>query len=58
MNESAAVLYVKLGTAATAIDYSYPVVAGGTLELPQPIYGGAVTGILAAGTGNAQVTVY
>ncbi len=58
VNESASVLYVKFGATATATSYTYAVVAGGTLELPQPVYGGAITGILSASTGNAQVTSY
>ena len=60
VNESAAVLYVKFGATATATDYTYAVAAGGTLELPQPIYCGLVHGILAAGAAasSAQVTVY
>lgn len=58
VNESSAVLYVKYGATATATSYTYAVVAGGTLEIAQPAYGGAITGILSAGTGNAQVTSY
>jgi hypothetical protein len=58
VNEASAVLYVKYGATATSTDYTYAVAAGGTLELAQPIYCGAVTGILASGTGNAQVSVY
>lgn len=54
-NESGAVLYVKLGPAATATDYSYAMPASGYYEVPYG-YTGAVTGILASGTGNAQVT--
>ena len=58
VNESAAVMYVKYGSAATATSYTYAIVAGGTLEAAQPVYGGIITGILASGTGNAQVTSY
>lgn len=58
VNESAAILYVKFGATATATDYTYAVPAGGTLELPQPVYCGLIHGILASGTGNAQVSVY
>lgn len=54
-NESAAVLYVKLGTGAAATDYTYAMPASGYYEVPYG-YTGAVTGILASGTGNAQVT--
>ena len=61
VNESAAALYIKYGAAATVTDYTYVAPAGGgTVQLTQPIYGGIVTGILAAGAAasNAQVTVY
>lgn len=58
VNESAAILYVKFGSAASATDYSVQVGAGGYYELPLPLYGGVVTGILASGSGNAQVTAY
>jgi hypothetical protein len=58
VNESAAVLYVRFGAGATATAYTYAVPAGSTVELPQPIYAGVVTGILSSGSGNAQVTVY
>lgn len=54
-NESTAILYVKLGTGATATDYTYAVPASGYYEVPFS-YTGAVTGILSANTGFAQVT--
>ncbi len=57
-NESAAILYVKYGTAASITDYTYAVAANANLELASPIYGGVLTGILSTGTGNAQVTAY
>lgn len=55
-NESAAILYVKFGNTASATDYTVPLAAGAYYEVPLPIYGGLITGILASGTGNAQVT--
>lgn len=58
VNESSAVLYVKYGAAATATDYTYQVAPTGTLEVANPVYAGIITGILASGTGNAQVTSY
>lgn len=60
VNEAAAVLYVKFGTVATSTDYTYAIPAGGTMELPQPAYGGIITGILAAGAAasKARTTVY
>lgn len=54
-NESAAILYVKLGAAASATDYTYATPASGYYEVPFS-YTGAVTGILASATGFAQVT--
>jgi len=54
-NESGAVLYVKLGSAASATDYTYAAPANGYYEVPYG-YTGIVTGILASGTGFAQVT--
>lgn len=58
-NESAAILYVKYAAGATATDYTVQIAAGGYYETPagNP-YSGLITGILASGSGNAQVTVY
>ena len=47
-------LYVKLGTAATNIDYTYRLVANEVLELD--FYTGDVTAIKASGSTFAQVT--
>lgn len=58
-NESAAILYVKYGNTASATDYTVQVAAGGYYETPPGApYSGLITGILASGTGFAQVTVY
>ena len=58
-NESAAILYVKYGNTASATDYTVQVAAGGYYETPSGNpYSGLITGILASGTGFAQVTVY
>lgn len=57
MNDStSATLYVKLGTGASATNYTVALVAGAYYELPQPVYTGAVTGIWATATGFANVT--
>lgn len=56
VNESAVILYVKFGNTASATDYSVQVAANGYYELPIPVYGGLITGILASGSGFAQVT--
>ncbi len=59
VNDSAAILYIRFGgSAASSTDYSVAIAAGGYYELPQPIYGGQITGILASGTGTARVTSY
>lgn len=58
VNDSAGVLYVKFGGAATATDWTVKLVAGGYYELPQPLYGGIITGVLDTGTGTARVTSY
>ncbi len=54
VNESAAVLYVKFGTAASATDYTYQVAAG--LQVIEDKYTGLISGALASGSGTAQVT--
>lgn len=60
VNESAAILYVKFGAAASATDYTIALAATtGYYETPPGfLYGGIITGILASGTGFAQVTSY
>lgn len=56
-NEAAAVLYVKFGAGATATDYTVQIPAGGYYESPIGLsYVGILTGILASGSSNAQVT--
>lgn len=58
-NATAAILYLRFGTApASSTDYSVQVPAGGYYECPVPVYGGRVTGILASGSGNVQVTAW
>ena len=56
-NDSTAVLRVKLGSAASATDYTYRLGAGDTYESPTDwVYTGIVTGIWDSATGAAQVT--
>lgn len=55
-NDSTAVLYVKFGTTASTSSFTYKVAAGGTLELPVPIYRGRIDGIWSAANGNARIT--
>jgi hypothetical protein len=58
-NESAVVMYVKFGNTATATDYTFQMAAGAYYESPPGFpYSGLITGILASGTGFAQVTTY
>lgn len=58
-NESAAILYVKYGNTASATDYTLQIAAGGYYETPSGNpYSGLITGILASGTGFAQITAY
>lgn len=53
-NDSAAVLYVKLGTGASSTSFSYRLTAQSTLEVNG--YYGIITGTKASGTSNALVT--
>lgn len=56
-NESTASLRIKLGSAASATDYTYRLGAGDTYESPTDwVYTGIVTGIWDSATGAAQVT--
>lgn len=59
VNESTAILYVLLGTPATATSYTVALAPMGTVgsyyEIPFN-YTGIVTGIWASATGNARVT--
>lgn len=58
-NESAVVMYVKYGAAASATDYTLQIAAGGYYETPSGNpYSGLITGTLASATGFAQVTAY
>lgn len=56
-NDSTSDLLVKFGTTASATSFTYRVAAGGTLELPQPIYTGRIDGIWTAdASGAARIT--
>jgi len=56
-NDSAtATLYVKLGTTASASDYTVKMVPGAYFELPKPVYTGRIDGIWTAASGAARVT--
>lgn len=57
VNDSAGVLTVAFSTsAASATNFTVKIAANSYYESPQPVYGGAVQGVLDTGTGNAQVS--
>lgn len=59
VNDSAGVLTVAFSaSAASATAFTVKIAANGYYEFPQPIYTGAVTGVLDTGTGNAQITTW
>lgn len=49
-------VFVKLGTAVTTTDYSFPMTKGQSVELGQPVYTGAITGTVASGTQSINTT--
>lgn len=53
-NNTAKTLYVKLGTTASTISFSYLLTSGATLEVPN--YTGNIDAILSAGSGPVLVT--
>jgi hypothetical protein len=55
-NDSTAVLYVKLGATASTTSFSYKLAAGATLELPSPVFTGAIDGLWASANGSARIT--
>jgi hypothetical protein len=54
-NDSAVVLYLKLGTTASSTSYTVAMAAGSYYEVPFS-YNGRIDGVLASGTGTARVT--
>lgn len=57
-NATANTLFVKFGPNASSTDFTVRLAANGYYEMPVPVYGGVITGILDTGTGNAQVTTW
>lgn len=55
-NDSAAVLYLKYGPAATDDDWTVKIAAGGYWEAPGGIYDGLITGVWATATGSGRCT--
>ena len=57
VNDSDKNAYVKLGSTASATSFSYKLTPGQTLELPSPVYTGAIDAIWdASPTGSMRVT--
>ena len=57
VNDSAAILYVKMGTTASATDYAVRMYPNDYFEVPFN-YTGRIDGIWASATGSARVTEY
>lgn len=57
VNDSSAILYVKMGTTASATDYAVRMYPNDYFEVPFN-YTGRIDGIWASATGNARVTEY
>lgn len=55
-NDSASVLYAKLGSAASATSFTVKLLAGDFYELPIVCYSGIITGIWVSADGAARVT--
>jgi hypothetical protein len=56
-NDSAAILYLKLGATASTTSYTVQIPSGGYYELPvDRIYTGAIDGIWASATGAVRIT--
>ena len=55
-DDSAASIYVKFGTTASATSYKIKIAAGGYYEFPYPVYTGRVDGIATAATGSARIS--
>lgn len=56
---SPGILYLRFGTgAASSTDYSVAIAVGGYYECPIPVYGGAITAVLATGSSAVQVTAW
>jgi hypothetical protein len=56
VNDSTSMLYLKYGATASATSYTYAIEAGGTWEMPGPIYTGVIDGIWTSANGNARTT--
>jgi hypothetical protein len=54
-NPLSSTVYVDFGTDVTASDYMFKLDSGAYYEMPQPIYTGAISMILASGTGSVEI---
>lgn len=55
-NDSAAILYLAYGAAATTTDFTAKIPADGYWEAPAPVFDGLITGIWSSATGSARCT--
>lgn len=55
-NDSTSAAFIKFGTTASSTSFTYKVAAGGTLELPDPIYRGRIDGVWVSAAGNMRIT--
>lgn len=56
VNESTSVLYVSFAAVSSDVMYTYLLLPAATLELPQPIYTGDISGVWVSATGSARIT--
>lgn len=56
VNESTSVLYIAFAAVASDTIYTYLVLPAATVELPQPIFTGDISGIWVSATGSARIT--
>jgi hypothetical protein len=57
VNDADQVCYLKFGTTASATSFTYKIAAGGTIELPSPVYTGQIDAIWAGSpTGAMRIT--
>jgi hypothetical protein len=57
-NDSAADLYVKLGTGASTTDFTVKIPPDGLYETPYGLFGTTITGVWTSAVGAAQVTIF
>lgn len=57
-NDSTQIVYVKLGTTASATDYMFQLFSKGFYELPHPMYTGRIDAIWASANGTMRIVEY